>query len=183
MAIAIISIPISPELNIDALGLDRSGDRGSREYCNGCRCDESDLHHGASSFAVWIQRRWAKHRSIGVVLVLFSSRLIGGSILRLRSPCPLGSDAVKTKTYFAFRVDVWDGAGDTIVEHVAGVDDFETACMGASCPRKIMSQTPLAAALSPLGAFGGRATREHRIRDRNQRSERLQFPALRAPLN
>jgi len=34
---------------------------------------------------------------------------------------------VKTKTYFAFRVDVWDGAGDNIVEHVAGVDDFKTA--------------------------------------------------------
>jgi hypothetical protein len=38
-----------------------------------------------------------------------------------------GSDAVKTKTYFAFRVDVWDAAGDNIVEHVAGVDDLETA--------------------------------------------------------
>ena len=34
---------------------------------------------------------------------------------------------MKTKTYFAFRVDVWDGAGDNVVEHVAGVDDFETA--------------------------------------------------------
>jgi len=34
---------------------------------------------------------------------------------------------VKTKTYFAFRVDVWDEAGDNIIEHVAGVDDFETA--------------------------------------------------------
>ena len=34
---------------------------------------------------------------------------------------------MKTKTYFAFRVDVWDGAGENIVEHVAGVDDFETA--------------------------------------------------------
>jgi hypothetical protein len=32
-----------------------------------------------------------------------------------------GGGAVKTKTYFAFRVDVWDGAGDNIVEHVAGV--------------------------------------------------------------
>jgi hypothetical protein len=39
----------------------------------------------------------------------------------------LGGSAVKTKTYFAFRVEVWDGAGDNIVEHVAGVDDFETA--------------------------------------------------------
>jgi len=42
---------------------------------------------------------------------------------------------------------------------------------------------PLVAALSPLGAFGGRATREHHIRGRTQRSERLQFPTLRASLN
>jgi hypothetical protein len=42
---------------------------------------------------------------------------------------------VKTKTYFAFRVDVWDGAGDSIVEHVAGVDDFETAVYWAAVRR------------------------------------------------
>jgi hypothetical protein len=47
-------------------------------------------------------------------------------------------------------------------------------------PERVMSQKPLAAAVSPLGAFGGKATREHRIRVRSQRSERLQFPALRA---
>jgi hypothetical protein len=34
---------------------------------------------------------------------------------------------MKTKTHFAFRVDIWDDAGDSIVEHVAGVDDFEVA--------------------------------------------------------
>jgi hypothetical protein len=34
---------------------------------------------------------------------------------------------MKTKTYFAFRVDIWDDSGDSIVEHVAGVDDFEVA--------------------------------------------------------
>jgi len=34
---------------------------------------------------------------------------------------------VKTKTHFAFRVDIWDDAGDNIVEHIAGIDDFETA--------------------------------------------------------
>jgi hypothetical protein len=34
---------------------------------------------------------------------------------------------MKTKTYFAFRVDIWDNTGDSIVEHVAGVDDFEVA--------------------------------------------------------
>jgi hypothetical protein len=34
---------------------------------------------------------------------------------------------VKTKTHFAFRVDIWDETGTSIVEHVAGVDDFEVA--------------------------------------------------------
>jgi len=32
---------------------------------------------------------------------------------------------MKTKTYFAFRVDIWDATADYIAEHVAGVDDFE----------------------------------------------------------
>ena len=27
---------------------------------------------------------------------------------------------MKTKTHFTFRVDIWDDAGDSIVEHVAG---------------------------------------------------------------
>jgi hypothetical protein len=34
---------------------------------------------------------------------------------------------MKTKTYFAFRVDIWHDTGDSIVEHVAGIDDFEVA--------------------------------------------------------
>src|SRR6516162_11054640 len=28
---------------------------------------------------------------------------------------------------FAFRVDIWDAIGNSIVEHVAGVNDFEVA--------------------------------------------------------
>jgi hypothetical protein len=32
---------------------------------------------------------------------------------------------MKTKTYYVFRVDIWDDSGDSIVEHVAGVDDLE----------------------------------------------------------
>jgi transposase len=36
---------------------------------------------------------------------------------------------MKTKTHFAFRVDIWDDTGDSIVEHVAGVDDFEVAVL------------------------------------------------------
>jgi hypothetical protein len=34
---------------------------------------------------------------------------------------------MKTKTHFTFRVDIWDDTGNSIVEHVAGVDDFEVA--------------------------------------------------------
>jgi hypothetical protein len=34
---------------------------------------------------------------------------------------------MKTKTHFAFRVDIGDDTGDSIVEHAAGVEDFEVA--------------------------------------------------------
>jgi hypothetical protein len=34
---------------------------------------------------------------------------------------------MKAKTHFAFRVEIWDDTGDSIAEHVAGVDDFEVA--------------------------------------------------------
>ena len=34
---------------------------------------------------------------------------------------------MKTKTHFAFRIDIWNDVGDSVVEHVAGVDDFEVA--------------------------------------------------------
>jgi len=34
---------------------------------------------------------------------------------------------MKTKTHFSFRVDVWDGAANSIVEHIASIDDFEVA--------------------------------------------------------
>jgi hypothetical protein len=34
---------------------------------------------------------------------------------------------MKTKTRFAFRVDIWDDTGDGILEHVAGIEDFEVA--------------------------------------------------------
>jgi hypothetical protein len=34
---------------------------------------------------------------------------------------------MKTKTHFQFRLDRWDDLGNEIVEHIAGVDDFEVA--------------------------------------------------------
>ena len=34
---------------------------------------------------------------------------------------------MKTKTHFQFCLDLWDAAGENIVEHIAGLDDFEIA--------------------------------------------------------
>jgi hypothetical protein len=34
---------------------------------------------------------------------------------------------MKTKTYFAFRIDVWDDTGNNLVEHLAGLDDYAMA--------------------------------------------------------
>jgi hypothetical protein len=44
---------------------------------------------------------------------------------------------MKTKTHFAFRVDIWDDTGDSIVEHVAGVEDYQVALatFRAACER------------------------------------------------
>jgi hypothetical protein len=36
-------------------------------------------------------------------------------------------EAVKTRTQFAQRIDMWDNAGQNIIEHLAGVEDFEIA--------------------------------------------------------
>jgi hypothetical protein len=44
---------------------------------------------------------------------------------------------MKTKTHFAFRVDILDATGNSIIEHVAGIDDFEVAVATyrAACER------------------------------------------------
>jgi len=34
---------------------------------------------------------------------------------------------MKTETYFTFRVDVWDSAANSIIEQIAGIDDFKVA--------------------------------------------------------
>jgi hypothetical protein len=38
-----------------------------------------------------------------------------------------GAKMTTMRTHFTFRVDTWTPDGDSIVEHVAGVDDFEVA--------------------------------------------------------
>ena len=34
---------------------------------------------------------------------------------------------MKTKTHFAFRIDAWDADGNSVVEHLAGLDDHGMA--------------------------------------------------------
>ena len=38
-----------------------------------------------------------------------------------------GEAAVTTRTHFTFRVDTWTPDGASIVEHVAGVEDYQVA--------------------------------------------------------
>jgi hypothetical protein len=42
-----------------------------------------------------------------------------------------------TRTHFAFRINLWDAAGDNIVEHVAGIEDYQVALatVRATCER------------------------------------------------
>ena len=44
---------------------------------------------------------------------------------------------MKTRTHFTFRVDTWTADGESIVEHVAGVEDYQVALATyhAACER------------------------------------------------
>src|SRR5262249_57777285 len=48
-----------------------------------------------------------------------------------------GAMAMKTRTHFTFRVDTWTPDGESIVEHVAGVEDYQVALATyrAACER------------------------------------------------
>jgi hypothetical protein len=46
---------------------------------------------------------------------------------------------MKTKTHFAFRVDIWDADANSIVEHVAGVNDFEVGGSGLPSCRSALA--------------------------------------------
>jgi hypothetical protein len=35
--------------------------------------------------------------------------------------------AVTTRTHFVFRIDMWSPDGSSIIEHIAGVEDFQIA--------------------------------------------------------
>ena len=44
---------------------------------------------------------------------------------------------MKTRTHFSFRVDMWTDDGGSIIEHLAGVEDFTVAMatFKAACER------------------------------------------------
>jgi hypothetical protein len=48
-----------------------------------------------------------------------------------------GRVAVNTRTHFTFRIDTWTPGGESIVEHVAGVEDYQIALTTyrAACER------------------------------------------------
>ena len=69
-------------------------------------------------------------------IVWITLTLVG--LVRATEPVPLPKTGqCKTRTYFAFRIDVWDDAGNSIFEHVVGAEDFEVAVAAyfAACQR------------------------------------------------
>jgi hypothetical protein len=55
-----------------------------------------------------------------------------------------GAMAIKTRTHFTFRVDTWTPDSESIVEHVAGVEDYQVALatFRAACERLTGSRSP-----------------------------------------
>jgi hypothetical protein len=65
-----------------------------------------------------------------------AKRVAAGSIaaisaksLSTKAPCPIRRRISRnvTRAHFAFRIDRWDQLGDNILDHVAGIEDFQVA--------------------------------------------------------
>src|SRR5262249_46062898 len=92
----------------------------------------------------------------------------------------LGAMAV-TRTHFTFRVDTWTPDGESVVEHVAGVEDYQVAL--ATCePRDLarsnganLAETDLAPPPSAQSRRAGRRLqRNDQDRHRSPRSRTSQ---------
>src|SRR5258708_30837128 len=77
---------------------------------------------GCSSAWCYRRQRQGSSRLGGRARDVTTWRINSAGPGRVESGLPM-----KTKTHFAFRIDVWDETGVSIVEHVAGVADFEVA--------------------------------------------------------
>jgi hypothetical protein len=56
---------------------------------------------------------------------------------------------MKPKRRFAFTIDIWDDVGDSIIKHLASVDNFEAACAAYV---KVVKQWPAARIILRQGA-------------------------------
>jgi hypothetical protein len=56
---------------------------------------------------------------------------------RERARQELGATLRKERTHFTFRIDTWTPDGESIVEHIAGVEDYQVALatFRAACER------------------------------------------------
>jgi hypothetical protein len=56
---------------------------------------------------------------------------------RARSLIGSGGSMTTTRTHFTFRIDTWTPDGESVVEHVAGVEDYQIALATyrAACER------------------------------------------------
>jgi len=53
------------------------------------------------------------------------------------------------KRHFAFTIDIWDDVGDSIIKHLASIDNFEGAC---ACYEEVVKQWPAARIMLRQGA-------------------------------
>jgi len=56
---------------------------------------------------------------------------------------------MKPKRRFAFTIDIWDDVGDSIIKHLASVDNFEAACAAYV---EVVKQWPAARIMLRQGA-------------------------------
>jgi hypothetical protein len=64
---------------------------------------------------------------------------------------PHQAGKVKTRTNFSFRIDIWTADGESIVEHVAGVEDYQVALADHVPAGRARDRRQLAPAPGPLG--------------------------------
>jgi len=74
---------------------------------------------------------------------------------------------MKTRTHFTFRVDTWTPDGESIVEHVAGIEDYQVALATcrAACERWARHSHHLANAAGTLSRKSARTVRRSLLVD------------------
>src|SRR5262249_61621474 len=103
----IVPVAVTAELNVYSLGFGRSNDRRSRQYCYGCRRDESDLHH--EGFLLWCEDSTTADQAPFYlrVLVLFQSSTNCWQPCRSAAPCPRSPLIARSRKPATWRATAW----------------------------------------------------------------------------